>query len=172
MRRHTALVGGIALAVLAGLRAQAPPPAEWPVYGGSNASDRYSPLAEITTANVDRLVEAWRFDTGETGGFQVNPIVVDGVVYSPTPRHTVVALDAATGALQLDVRPELESRGPNRGVTYWQQRRRAPAVRGRRPVPLRPRRRRPACRSPASATRAASTCAATSAAIRRRSRSA
>lgn len=119
MRRHTALVGGIALAVLAGLRAQAPPPEEWPVYGGSNASDRYSPLAEITTANVDRLVEAWRFDTGETGGFQVNPIVVDGVVYSPTPAHHVVALDAATGALRWRFDPTLESRGPNRGVTYW-----------------------------------------------------
>ena len=48
---------------------------EWPVYGGSAASDRYSPLTAITTANVSQLVEAWRYDTGESGGFQVNPIV-------------------------------------------------------------------------------------------------
>jgi quinoprotein glucose dehydrogenase len=119
MRRHATLVGGIVLTVLAGLRAQSPSPAEWPVYGASNAGDRYSPLRDITTANVDRLVEAWRFDTGETGGFQVNPIVVDGVVYSPTPAHHVVALDAATGRLRWRFDPKLESRGPNRGVTYW-----------------------------------------------------
>lgn len=95
------------------------PAAEWPVYGGSNASDRDSPLGEITTANVAQLEEAWRFDTGESGGFQVNPIVVRGVVYSPTPSHRVVALDAATGVLQWAFDSN-ESRGPNRGVAYWE----------------------------------------------------
>jgi len=96
------------------------PDAEWPVYGGSNASDRYSPLREITTANVAQLEEAWRFDTGESGGFQVNPIVVHGVVYSPTPNHRVVALDAATGARAWTFDAQLDSRGPNRGVAYWE----------------------------------------------------
>ena len=117
--RHLATLAGIALLAAAGVDAQ-PPAAEWRVYGGSNASDRYSPLTEITPANVARLEEAWRFDTGETGGFQVNPIVVRGVLYSPTPSHKVVALDAATGALQWTFDPKLESRGPNRGVTYWE----------------------------------------------------
>jgi quinoprotein glucose dehydrogenase len=99
----------------------APAPAvEWPVYGGSNASDRYSPLNEITTANVERLEEAWRYDTDETGGFQVNPIVVHGVMYSPTPSHRVVALDAATGQVKWRFDSKLESRGPNRGVTFWE----------------------------------------------------
>ncbi len=93
---------------------------EWRVYGGSPANDRYSPLREITPANVAGLEEAWRFDTGETGGFQVNPIVVRGVLYSPTPSHRVVALDAATGALKWTFDSKLQSRGPNRGVTYWE----------------------------------------------------
>ncbi len=69
---------------------------------------------------MPQLVEAWRFDTGESGGFQVNPIVVDGVMYSPTPLHKVVALDAATGRLRWTFDSKLDSRGPNRGVTYWQ----------------------------------------------------
>jgi quinoprotein glucose dehydrogenase len=95
-------------------------PVEWPVYGGSNASDRYSPLREITPANVAGLEEAWRFDTGESGGFQVNPIVIHGVMYSPTPGHRVVALDAATGARKWSFDPGIESRGPNRGVAFWE----------------------------------------------------
>lgn len=93
---------------------------EWPVYGGSARSDHYSTLREITPATVTALEEAWRFDTGESGGFQVNPIVVHGVVYSPTPEHNVVALDAATGARRWRFAPGIESRGPNRGVTYWE----------------------------------------------------
>jgi quinoprotein glucose dehydrogenase len=95
-------------------------PVEWPVYGGSARSDRYSPLRQITPANVARLQEAWRFDTGETGGFQVNPIVVRGVMYAPTPLHKVVALDAATGLRKWTFDSGLDSRGPNRGVTYWE----------------------------------------------------
>lgn len=107
-----------AAALTAGPRAAAP--AEWPVYGGSAANDRYSPLTEITPANVATLREAWRFDTGETApGFQVNPIVVQGTVYSPTPAHRIVALDAATGVRRWTFDSGLESRGPNRGVAYW-----------------------------------------------------
>ncbi len=119
-------LAGLAIAVAAavvttaGRQAPSPAASEWRVYGGSAASDRYSPLVEITPANVDRLDEAWRFDTGETGGFQVNPIVVHGVLYSPTPNHRVVALDAATGRLQWTFDSKLESRGPNRGVTWWE----------------------------------------------------
>jgi quinoprotein glucose dehydrogenase len=93
--------------------------AEWPVYGGSAAGDRYSPLREITVDNVQHLEEAWRFDTGETGGFQVNPIVVGGVLYSPTPGHRVVALEAATGTLKWTFDAKIDSRGPNRGLTFW-----------------------------------------------------
>src|SRR5262245_11390586 len=102
-RRAAATVAAVAAIVVVSVAGQDREPSrstEWPVYGGSAANDRYSPLREITAANVDRLEEAWRFDTGETGGFQVNPIVVRGVMYSPTPSHRVVALDAASGALK------------------------------------------------------------------------
>jgi quinoprotein glucose dehydrogenase len=114
-----AVAGAIATSAPAWQESSRPPVAEWPVYGGSAAGDRYSPLGEITTDNVAHLEEAWRFDTGETGGFQVNPIVVGGVLYSPTPNHRVVALDAATGALKWTFDAKIDSRGPNRGVTWW-----------------------------------------------------
>jgi glucose dehydrogenase len=95
------------------------PVAEWRAYGGSPANDRFSALTQINRANVRQLEVAWTFDTAETGGFQVNPIVVDGVMYSTTPRHRAIALDAATGTLKWTFDAGIESRGPNRGVTYW-----------------------------------------------------
>lgn len=122
-RRGLIALGSLAVGVYAETLVetrQTPAASEWRAYGGSAASDRYSTLNEITVANVHRLEEAWRVDTGETGGFQVNPIVVHGVVYSPTPSHKVVALDAATGARKWTFDSGLESRGPNRGVTYWE----------------------------------------------------
>ena len=70
---------------------------QWPAYGGSPEGSRYSSLAQINRENVKALAVAWTYDTGETGGFQVHPIVVNGVLYANTPRHRVIALDAATG---------------------------------------------------------------------------
>ena len=108
--------------LVAGCRAPAPAGSrEWPVYGGTAAGTRYSPLAQVTRDNVGQLAVAWTFDTGETGGFQVNPIVVDGVLYANTPTHKAIALDAATGALRWRFDSGTEGKGPNRGVTFWAQ---------------------------------------------------
>jgi quinoprotein glucose dehydrogenase len=91
----------------------------WATYGGDAGQRRYSALAQITRANVARLEVAWTYDSGETGGLQTNPIVVDGVLYTTTPTHRVVALDAATGVVRWTFASGIEGRGPNRGVTYW-----------------------------------------------------
>lgn len=91
----------------------------WPAYGGGPESRRYSPLDQINRDNVRQLVTAWTYDSGEQGGLQTNPIVVDGVLYALTPKHRVVALDAATGALRWRFDSGIAGAGPNRGVTYW-----------------------------------------------------
>ena len=117
-----ALLGVIGAGTVGVYHAQTRPASgvEWPVYGGSLDSNHYSTLREITPTNVTALEEAWRFDTREAGGLQVNPIVVHGVMYSPTPEHNIVALDAVTGVRKWLFTPGMESRGPNRGVTYWE----------------------------------------------------
>jgi quinoprotein glucose dehydrogenase len=84
----------IATAQGAGQRAQQ---ADWPVYGGDPQDTRYSSLAQINRSNVHKLQVAWTYDTGEKGGLQTSPIVVDGVLYAYTPSQKVFALDAATG---------------------------------------------------------------------------
>jgi quinoprotein glucose dehydrogenase len=72
---------------------------DWPVYGGSSDNIHYSKLKQINTTNVTKLQQAWSFDTGETGGLETSPVVVDGVLYAYTPSQKVIALEAATGKL-------------------------------------------------------------------------
>src|SRR6516165_204706 len=72
---------------------------DWPVYGGSLENTHYSSLTHINRSNVNQLEVAWTFDTGEPGGLQTSPIIVDGVLYGLTPTQKVFALDAATGKL-------------------------------------------------------------------------
>lgn len=91
----------------------------WAVYGGGSDQIRYSRLDQINRTNVRQLEIAWTFDAKETGGLQTNPIVVDGVLYTTTPRHRVLALDAATGAVRWRFDSGIPLSGPHRGVTYW-----------------------------------------------------
>lgn len=122
MLRRTLLAAGALVAFMgAGARVDSQAPAAyrgWPAYGGAQGI-RYSSLDEITRDNVRQLEIAWSFDTGEPGGLQANPIVAGGVLFTTTPRHRVIALDAATGALLWRFDSGFEGSGPNRGVTYW-----------------------------------------------------
>jgi alcohol dehydrogenase (cytochrome c) len=59
----------------------------------------YSPLDQITAANVDRLQPAWVFSTGVISGHEAAPVVNNGVMFVSTPGHVVTAIDAKTGVL-------------------------------------------------------------------------
>lgn len=119
-RTHALALATLCACALSGCaKADAPATGAWAVYGGNAAQQRYSALTQIDRTNVTRLAIAWTYDTGETGGFQVSPIVVDGVLYANTPSHKAIALDAATGVLKWKFDPGVDGRGPNRGVTYW-----------------------------------------------------
>src|SRR3546814_17119477 len=39
--------------------------ADWPAYGGTYSARRYSPLTQITPANVGKLERAWTIHTGD-----------------------------------------------------------------------------------------------------------
>ena len=93
---------------------------DWPAYGGNAAGTRFSPLNQIDKTNVGRLQIAWQFDSkeGPVTRFQAQPIVVDGIVYSPSPGgFSVIALDGTTGVLKWAWNSG--SRTAVRGVTYW-----------------------------------------------------
>jgi membrane-bound PQQ-dependent dehydrogenase (glucose/quinate/shikimate family) len=79
--------------------------ADWPDFAGSAAGTRYTPLTQITSANVDRLQLAWQYKLDpphETVkhpyvAFEATPLKVGDSVYFCTPNNELVALDAESG---------------------------------------------------------------------------
>ena len=52
----------------------------WLTHSGDYAGQRFSPLTQITAANVDQLAAQWTFQTGVVNKFEATPIVVDGIL--------------------------------------------------------------------------------------------
>ena len=96
----------LAAAIITALQAQQRTPrnpaAEWPMYNRDLGGTRFSPLNQINARNVDRLVPAWSYKVGKvraegiTGGTEVTPIVVNGMMYLPT-NNRIVALEPESG---------------------------------------------------------------------------
>ncbi len=140
---------GVALAVLglAGLSLHAQSRAtdgEWPSYGGTNWSQKYSPLDQITADNFDDLQVAWTWESVDVAlienlsqrydpplhadGLKATPLVVNGVMYMSTGLGQIVAIDPATGQTKWVYNPEVyRDGGPasvvgpwqTRGLAYW-----------------------------------------------------
>ena len=75
----------------------------WQQYGGNKESNHYSSLTEIDTSNVSQLQVAWTFHTGDADSMtqiQVNPIIIDSLLYGLSPKLKLFALNAATGKEQ------------------------------------------------------------------------
>jgi alcohol dehydrogenase (cytochrome c) len=70
-------------------------PGSWLTYSGNYQGHRFSPLAQITAANVSGLQVKWAYQF-EGRRTEVSPIAVDGVMYVTGP-NTAAALDARTG---------------------------------------------------------------------------
>ncbi|MGB7548295.1 MAG: PQQ-binding-like beta-propeller repeat protein [Terracidiphilus sp.] len=68
---------------------------------------------------MQQLTQAWRFDSGETGMMETNPLVVGRTLYAYTATQKVIALNAATGKLKWKFDPGIRGTQPVRGVAYW-----------------------------------------------------
>jgi quinoprotein glucose dehydrogenase len=90
----------------------------WARSNADDANTRFSALSQINRNTVGDLRIAWVYlaDDG-TGNLQCNPLVVDDVVYVPTPGEHVVAINGASG--EEVWRFKGEGRPAFRGLTYW-----------------------------------------------------
>ena len=92
---------------------------DWVTYSGDFAATRFSPLTEVTKANVTSLKKTCAYDTDESAAFQTGPIVVNGVLYFTT-YNTTFAIDASTCTLKWKhSRPGPEGGlGVSRGIAF------------------------------------------------------
>ena len=59
----------------------------------------YSPLDQITPANVARLRPVWIFSSNDLKPHESAPLVNNGVMFVTTPTNQVIAIDVKTGNL-------------------------------------------------------------------------
>ncbi|MDP3694315.1 pyrroloquinoline quinone-dependent dehydrogenase [Bradyrhizobium sp.] len=123
------------LTLLAFLMLADAPATAWEHWGGDRGGMRYSPLARITPANVDNLVRAWEFRTGDIERrapaamartkFQATPLLVEDSLIFCSPFNEVIALDPGSGAPKWRYDPMISTgqRPANRyncrGVAWW-----------------------------------------------------
>ncbi|MFA6945913.1 MAG: PQQ-binding-like beta-propeller repeat protein [Pedobacter sp.] len=86
----------------------------WDVYGGGKENMHYSSLNQIDTSNVNDLQVAWVYNTGDAdtlrgSQIQVNPVIVNNILYGVSPKLKLFALDAATGKQQWLFDPLLDT---------------------------------------------------------------
>ncbi len=116
---------------------------DWSYYGADPGGTRYSPLAQITPANVKELQQAWVFHTGDVAGgsnhetsvrsgFEATPLMLEGRLFLTTGFNRIIALDPTNGRELWSYDPEIDRQLPygdgliNRGLAAW----RDPSARG------------------------------------------
>ncbi len=103
-------------------------PGSWMSHGRSYSEQRYSPLDQVNTTNVNTLGLGWFADLDTNRGQESTPIMVDGVIYISTAWSKVKAYDAKTGKALWAFDPQVPGQFGvnaccdvvNRGVAVWQ----------------------------------------------------
>jgi hypothetical protein len=88
---------------------------DWPYHDHDAGGQRFSPLKQITPANVATLQRAWTFDTG-VNGLQVTPLVINGIMYVTAGKDIIALEPESAKVIWRYTAPAAVSR---RGVAYW-----------------------------------------------------
>ena len=100
----------------------------WLGHGRTYSEQRYSPLTQINTDNVERLGLAWSLDLPTERSLNATPLAVDGVLYFSGTYSVVTAVDARSGKPLWRFDPKTIEHagerlrtlwGTSRGVAYW-----------------------------------------------------
>jgi quinoprotein glucose dehydrogenase len=122
------LSAGIVIAAAAGavgVAQHTPAPTGWLASNYDESANRYSPLTQITPANVSTLQPAWSIHlkpVGYSGKLlrgDAIPLVVGNTMYVGSPYGAVIALDATSGAERWRFQLPNNDIPAKRGVAYW-----------------------------------------------------
>jgi alcohol dehydrogenase (cytochrome c) len=95
-----------------------PPPSDWLMARRTYDSHGYSPLTQITKANVSTLATSWAWSLSP-GTTQVTPLVHDGVMFVNSAGDHVQALDAINGEMLWEYnRPRAPGEGPGQAQVH------------------------------------------------------
>src|SRR5680860_283557 len=93
---------------------------KWGEFQGGPDRNQYSTLSQITLDNVKDLKLAWSHSLPDSGQMQMNPIIVDDVLYGIGADMRPFALNAATGeGIWIHGDPLKAWHSNSRGVAYW-----------------------------------------------------
>jgi quinohemoprotein ethanol dehydrogenase len=102
---------------------------DWPGFGGDGSEQHYSPVDQISLANVRRLGLAWHYEL--ESGFTVSaPVEAAGKLFITTGHSHIRAFDAVTGKQlwEYDGKTREIAQTPfqiswgNKGIAYWNER--------------------------------------------------
>jgi quinoprotein glucose dehydrogenase len=122
------LSAGIVIAAAAGavsVAQQTAGPTGWSASNFDQSANRYSPLTQITPANVSTLQRAWSIHlkpAGYSGKLLTDeaiPIVVGNTMYVGSPYGAVIALDATSGAEKWKFQLPNNDIPAKRGIAHW-----------------------------------------------------
>ena len=95
---------------------------QWSDYLGGPDRNHFTTLDQWNSSNVGDLKPAWTYLAADSGQMQMNPIVVDNVLFGISAGLEVFAVDAATGAELWSNRDTINTwHSASRGVAYWQK---------------------------------------------------
>lgn len=102
-------------------------PHNWLSHGRDQAEQRFSPLQQINTTNIDRLKLAWHVDLPSHRGIEATPLIIDGLMFTTGTWSRVYALDASSGDMLWEYDPQVPPQKGidaccdvvNRGVAAW-----------------------------------------------------
>jgi glucose dehydrogenase len=98
---------------------------DWQNSNYDSSANRYSPLDQITAANVTTLQQVWSFHlkpagfTGRLREDEAIPLVIGNTMYLGSPYGAVHALDATTGAAKWTFQLPNSDTPSKRGIAYW-----------------------------------------------------
>ncbi|MFT6809133.1 MAG: quinoprotein glucose dehydrogenase [Saprospiraceae bacterium] len=93
---------------------------QWSSYLGGSDRNHFTQLDQISKDNIQDLQVAWIYSAPDSGQMQMNPIIVDSLLYGVSAGLKVFAIHAGTGKeLWTYGNTEIKRNGTSRGVSYW-----------------------------------------------------